>query len=383
MNIRKIETEADFFALKDNWNKLAENLMPINKFEWMEKWWKHNKTNNKLNILIVEDNNEILGIAPLYINNTKAFKIIQIKQLCWLGGEISDYLDFIIKQDERHEEIFKFLFEYIFDELNADEICFRQINNNYPNFDLWEKYTKLRKLDFKPYRECWRINLGEFSGYDEYFSQLSKSHKRSIKARHKKLNTEVKDYEFIFKKDISPDDIDTVSRINITRQKYLYEEKCKGKRFCYFVDKQKTDFIYDYFVNSDLKDKFFTALKCNGKIASYILCLTHKDNLYLWNMAFDPEFEFCAPTKILVNEAIKYAFENNYKYFDFMRGNDPYKLKWCNDTAFCYSLFEPKSLKSKLIKTCRDLKPDYITKLFNKPNIKNLLDEAYEEKCES
>jgi CelD/BcsL family acetyltransferase involved in cellulose biosynthesis len=383
MRIRTVVTEEEFCCLNEHWDKLAENAVPINKFEWMYKWWQHNKINNELKILVAEKNNEIIGIAPLYIQKSKAFKFIPVKKLCFLGGEISDYLDFIIKEDSDKDEIFKLFINFIFNEIKTDEICFKQINSSYPNFYLWKKYIGSRNIDFQSYRECWRIDFDKFAGYEDYFSQLSKSHKRSIKARQKKLNTEVKSHEFIFKSDISQEEMDVISAINIKRQKFLYEEKCKTKRFCYFTDKQKTDFIYDYFCNGDLNDKFLSALKCNGEIASYILCLKNKESLYLWNMAFNPDYEFCSPTKILVNETIKYSFEKGLSYFDFLRGNDPYKLKWSNDTTFCYSFFVPRSIKSKIIQILRNVKPECITKFFNKPNIKSLIDEAYEEKYDS
>ena len=63
MDIKLIDTESGFLELKDDWNRLANDLMPINKFEWMYKWWKHNKDNNQLKILVAEKNGEIKGIA--------------------------------------------------------------------------------------------------------------------------------------------------------------------------------------------------------------------------------------------------------------------------------------------------------------------------------
>lgn len=369
MEIRLVEDNDGFLALKNDWNRLAKDLIPINDFDWMYKWWKYNSDGNELKIVVAEKDTKILGIAPLYIQNTKAFKFVPVKKLCLLGGQVSDYLDFIIPQTSKRESVFEALLNYIFNNIKVDEISFSQINSDYKNFDLWKKYTSVKNLDFQPYRECHRIDFSKYNSFEEYFNQLSKSHKRSIKARMTKVNKELDSHEFVFKREITESDIDTIAQINIKRQKFLYEAKDRKQRFCYFTDRQKADFIKDYFSNADLKDKFVAYLKCNEQIASYILILTDEKSMYLWNMAFDCDFEFCAPTKVLINELIKYAFENNYRYFDFMRGNDPYKIKWTNDITFCHSFFKPLSPKAKLINICRNYKPDFVTKMFNKSNI--------------
>jgi len=69
MNITVIEDDGGFLSLKDDWDRLAHDLLAINKFDWIYRWWMHFKEDNILKILVAEDGNKVVGIAPLYLEN--------------------------------------------------------------------------------------------------------------------------------------------------------------------------------------------------------------------------------------------------------------------------------------------------------------------------
>ncbi|EKE02066.1 MAG: hypothetical protein ACD_20C00429G0003 [uncultured bacterium] len=101
-------------------------------------------------------------------------------------------------------------------------------------------------------------------------------------------------------------------------------------------------------------------LKCDDNIIAYNLALLNNTTLALWNCAFDSKYEECSPSKILLSKIVEYACDNNYKYVDFMRGNDSYKSRWANKLAQNYALENRKSLKSELVFLYRSNIPDFI-----------------------
>ncbi|MDD3013633.1 MAG: GNAT family N-acetyltransferase [Candidatus Gastranaerophilales bacterium] len=364
INITLIKNIEDFISLKEDWDRLANGLAPINSFEWMFTWWKYFKNNKELKILIAERNGQIVGIAPLFIENTKALKFIKFRKLCFLGGDISDYLDFLIVQDEDREKIFISLLDYALNNLSYDYLDFKRINTAYPNFDLWQKYSKEKQLDFELSKECPALKLADYDTYNEYYGKISKSLKRNLNTRHNKLQKDGFNTEIIFKNDINEEDIKSIGDINLNRQLYKVN-KGELKRFCYFSDKNKLDFIKDYFCSESNNSKLLAYLKLNGTIVSYILALINDTTIFYWNTAVNPDYLTYGPSKFLINELIKYAFEKNLECFDFMRGTSSYKLEWSNSQTENYDLSVKMSSTAKFVYFYRDYCPKFIKKEYS------------------
>ncbi|HBH18126.1 MAG TPA: hypothetical protein DDX14_04170, partial [Cyanobacteria bacterium UBA9579] len=250
MNIKIIDNEQEFLKLKDDWNRLSSGLITVNNFNWAYSWWKHHKKSDKLQIIVARLNNKVVGIAPLYLKHMSVFKYLKFTKLCFLGGDLSDYLDFLIQQDSNRESIFTSLLGHSLNNISYDYLGLGQINSNYTNIDLWEKYSKSLNLKFKSYRECHKINLAEFKSADDYINNLSKNLKKDIRRIQNKIERDFDKVEYVFKKDITEKDIEIIANMNIKRQKDLIE-KGVNDRFCYFIEKEKANFIKDYFCNGD------------------------------------------------------------------------------------------------------------------------------------
>lgn len=359
MDIKVITDNDEFIKLEHDWNRLAENLITVNKFDWLYKWWQYNKNGNDLRILAASENGKILGIAPIYIENTRALKFIPFKVLKFLGGKISDFLDFLIDEDENREIIFKALFDFAVNELGVDLFQFQQIKSSYPNFDLWQKYIDQNKNELSWTKECLSLKLGDYNSYQDFYSRMNKSLKKTLKLSENRLNKNGVDIQYVFKKDIEEEDINIIADINIKRQEFL-ADKSEAKRFSYFISPQTRSFIKDYFCSSD--STLLGYMKCNGKVISYTLSFLDKRIISFWSTGFDPDYDMYSPTKLLINEEIKSAFENNYEYFDFMRGNDKYKQQWSNNTDNLYDLTLCVSTKAGIVSLYRICKPDYTLK---------------------
>lgn len=361
MHIRVIGSESEFLSLRDDWNRLTQNLAPMQRFNWLYKWWKHCGGGNKLFILVVEEENEVVGIAPLFVKIKRILKCFTIKKLCLLGDGMSLYLDFLIQQDQRRESVFQALLNHISRNVSCDKLELNDINSNFPNFDLWQKYAPLHNLKLVPSFECPYISLLNYTSYQAYFDQLSKNHKQSIKIRQNKIIRDKANVEYIFKKDVTEHNIKTIANIHTQRQNILYKKGKHGRLF-YFAYKQQYNFILDYFSQDDRDLKLLAYMKQNNVLVSYIVFHITKNTLYYWNTAFDTDYEMYAPTKLLINESIKYAFENNYNFFDFGKGGDPYKFRWTNDLSINYSVIKEVTYKAKFTYSCANL----IQKCFQK-----------------
>lgn len=104
--LKKVDTTQKFGELKDKWDSLLEKSSSPNVFltwEWLFTWWEFYSSSYQLFILLALDQDEnILGIAPLCLSRTGPLKL---KTLRFLGTEevCSDHLDFILQKGREKE----------------------------------------------------------------------------------------------------------------------------------------------------------------------------------------------------------------------------------------------------------------------------------------
>jgi hypothetical protein len=68
----------------------------------------------------------------------------------------------------------------------------------------------------------------------------------------------------------------------------------------------------------------------DGKPASALFTLADDRRIYYYASGFDTSFGKHHPTKVLISEAIKDGIKEGPKEFDFMKGEEEYKLTWAN-----------------------------------------------------
>lgn len=96
MKVFCVADEREFFELEEAWNRLLLKSRANNIFlthEWVRNWWRVYGKGKKLCVLIAEDGQEIIGIAPLYEERVRFFGLLRIKKIrflgdCYVGSEI-------------------------------------------------------------------------------------------------------------------------------------------------------------------------------------------------------------------------------------------------------------------------------------------------------
>ncbi len=107
-------TEDDFLNNKKEWQDLLDSSLADKLFlswDWMHSWWTiwGKKTTSRLHILAAYQDDELVGIAPLYFSKGRILKnLISVTRLEFVGtmyklrGNIrAEYLEFITKKEFR------------------------------------------------------------------------------------------------------------------------------------------------------------------------------------------------------------------------------------------------------------------------------------------
>ncbi|PYS79781.1 MAG: hypothetical protein DMF66_01595 [Acidobacteria bacterium] len=68
------------------------------------------------------------------------------------------------------------------------------------------------------------------------------------------------------------------------------------------------------------------------QIVALNVCMVGPDSLCLWNGGFTAAAARWSPGKLLIEAGIRRAYELQLAEYDFLRGLEPYKSRWANDT---------------------------------------------------
>lgn len=329
LQIRLVTSTEEFENLHKDWNTLLEDShspQPFLLWEWLFTWWEvFQDSNKKLFILAVYDAENLVSIAPFYIESRTPF----FKCLRFLGeGEhrddkiVTPYPDVIVKEGYVDQTI-STLAEYL--KQNSKS------SFNMATFDLMQDQSTLHKLslalnaDFNtiidPSESQFVIDLPEDS--DAYMSSLSKSSRKSFRMKLNRL----KDAGEVAT--ASEDNLDTGLEIVEALNRKRWSDKSDLSVF----DSEKFKRFHQNFCNR-LKTQDivkFRTLKHDSEVIAATYNLKYKDKMYSYMSGFgssdDKRF---SPMFLFDLMEIQAMIKNGYVEYDLMTSEaaNNYKTKF-------------------------------------------------------
>jgi CelD/BcsL family acetyltransferase involved in cellulose biosynthesis len=327
----KIKEADDFLTLKDEWNILLKNnLLGDNVFltwEWLSTWWKHFREGRKLLVLLVEDENEVLAIAPLMLSKYKLPGFGSIKKIEFLGARHSDYSNFLILKKER--ESLRLIVDYLKDIIaDWDWIELKEIPETAENADfletLFSGISSELRLKKRVCNICPYISLPNAS--DLLMNGMNKKIRKNLKYYLKKLererHVELKKYDevgFSVK-----EAMEVFIRLNEDRWASeglpgSFESKEDAFR------KFHMDIAVRFAEEGWLGLYFLTA---NDEPVSVQYDFEYGQKMYYYLGGFDPRYSDYSVGNLLKMFLLKRCIEKGLKEYDMMRGDEPYKTMW-------------------------------------------------------
>jgi len=195
---RIIRHWADFLALEKSWDKLLARSDANTIFltwDWINSWYSTSLTTVRPYIIVIEYADEIIAIAPFYIQDYKLAKCISYRGLKCLADQAigSEYSNFIVTSELTQYSAIK-LKKMLWDELNSSR-CSKQWDFIWlSNIAAWTSggQSLLTALTLQP---ALRYNQREieFAATDlqplniDILPQLSKSLRTNIKQTTKQI----------------------------------------------------------------------------------------------------------------------------------------------------------------------------------------------------
>lgn len=316
------EAEA-FRSLRSEWNALLTNSESDTIFlrwEWLYTWWEVYGEENKLFIVTVRKDANLIGVAPLFVTNHALF----FRKFKFLGANLvcSDYLDFILLKNQEEailQEIIHCIIghheEWDLLELTDLPAASRQLPL------LSALLPDHRRTCQTSYTLCPYIDLS--TTWDSIFSSFSPLLQNSIKRKIKKLGQSPEPH-FVQLKDLEDcrHHFNNFLRINQLR---LTGKKIRSP----FLDQHFLAFHRKILTKlCPLGMATLSFLKIGQQYIAGLYQLVYNQRHYYYQSGFDPDWQQLSPGTLLLHFCIKEAHTQKMKEFDFLQGDEDYKKNW-------------------------------------------------------
>jgi CelD/BcsL family acetyltransferase involved in cellulose biosynthesis len=241
----------------------------------------------------------------------------------WLGRDPIDFGAVLVESDTATSIWMAAAVEYLAAKAGADVLSFACVPEGSA------LYSNLQRMcpgslpeDAAPY-----IDLRGWETWDAYEADLSKSFRKSLRRRLKRL-TEAGEVEFVIETDYDLATLkETVDWITCHKSRWLDE---RGMEHGLLTSAKYADSMVCTLRDAPAGKTWLTKLLIDGVTIAADVNLVSGGRCYSDYGSFDLEWAKFSPGALLMRESIKWAFSRNINYLDLGRGADDYKLKWCS-----------------------------------------------------
>lgn len=338
LDIKKISSFDELLALEKEWNGVllkSETNTIFLTHEWIMTWWKCFGHGKELLVLLVIDNSNIIGIAPLMITSSKHFGF-QRKNIEFIGTPLLDYSDFIIS--EQKEDVIKAIYEFLFNNRELwDSIVLEEVPQNSSTLQLSEKILGglTRNFDIFFTNECLALN---FDGCADGIIQMLQK-KRDIMRQIRAYGS---DSSLIYHKVENPDEANDLLEIFFEQHIRLWEKRQIPSIFRNDIYKEfMTQLMNGLLPKNKLE---FRILKFNQEIIATQIGFTHNNKYLRYLQSYDLRYSKNSPGAILHRCVIEEHYNNKFDEVDFSRGAESYKYRFSNKITNNYGISIDKNV---------------------------------------
>jgi len=332
LTLECIKDYQSFLGIEEEWDqflKKTEVSSPFLTYGWQKAWLETYGKQNKILVLVIKYDEEIVGICPLIEVKRMGFKMVEL-----VGTGKSDWLDIPVVPLHR-KRVLKKIMQFLVQEIdNWHLINFRDILADSPSILCLEEVCKelkicarRKKRTVSPYLQI-NMDWNKFlQSKSAHFRTKLKYHKKKAQKAGKELKIEKisqmdKDYSILN----TMEDVESKS----------WKVSSGNPKITTRIGKEFYKRICEYLSRKGYLDIWIATL--DGQAIAFLLNIVYQGKCYHYNGTFDQRFTNISPGLILHSEAIESAFDTGLTEYDFLSGDEPYKYKWCRDRRDIYQM---------------------------------------------
>jgi CelD/BcsL family acetyltransferase involved in cellulose biosynthesis len=334
LTIRVVTSREEFKGLAKDWEQLLHTLPGHSLFltwEWLYIWTTHYLGDSRLRILVMRDDHErLVGIAPLYLRTTRAQGLIPLRELRFLGSETvcSSYLDVIVSEKQKRA-VLQRLYRYLFNEARGewDVLTLSEVPAESSTIDLWnELFDEAGKVGEIVSTTCCPV-IRLPGDVETYRAGLGGSRRYTLQRKLKRLQ---KAGRMEYSRATCPAEIGDALDWMITLHQRRWSTGSSGGVFASDTSKRFHREIVQ--VLSERGRVSLDLLKLDDRPLAAIYGFMYQGVYSFYLPGFDPAaFSRASPGLLLLSHRIEQAIRDGEHMVDLLQGAEPYKLDWATD----------------------------------------------------
>jgi CelD/BcsL family acetyltransferase involved in cellulose biosynthesis len=330
LTVEIVQGQSGLSSLRPEWNDLfvISSAAPFLSWEWMITWNTWYGKQQSPYVVCVREGKTLIGLLALTMGQVSMTPFGQIgRKLSFLGGDVggADYMD-ILAEPARKQECAIAILDFLsksksFDllELNDLPITTQFLPLLLSHFGNRDDYG----YQLMPQYVCPIVNLQ--SGWNQVLRQS----KRMDNYRRKLRNLRLRD-GFEYRSITSPEE----SPIAFDRFLKLHES-CWANRggSGAFYDQSSREFqraVVTPLAKANLVR--FDELWVEGECRASIYGFDNRHTYYMFLSGYDLDWRAHSVGLVLLGLSLENASIRGTKVYDFLRGDEPYKFDWANDS---------------------------------------------------
>lgn len=305
----EIFSERSFGDIPEIWSRLLSKTAtntPFQLIEFLEIWFTELGDGSELHILHAESDT-IDGIAPLRSEG---------RRFTFLGDQdVCDFADFLIAPGQELG-FFNGLLDYL-----MSTAC-----NSLKLFSVPEESLTLKFLPIVARERGYKVNVcisDVVPGmqlpdtWAQFLSSLSKKNRHELRRKFRRLETVE---EVVWLELTRPDEV------QFAMDDFLRLLRLSGQDKEEFLTPHRDRFFRQVayrFASKGFLKLFFLEIK--GQKVAGVMCFDYGNSRFLYNSGYNPELGYYSVGLLLKAFSIQNAIESGLKYYDFLRGGEPYK----------------------------------------------------------
>jgi CelD/BcsL family acetyltransferase involved in cellulose biosynthesis len=317
MQVVEVTDLAALSGLATPWRALlaqAVDPTPFQSFEWQATWWRHHGS-GRLWVLAAYDNGVMVGLMPLHITRYRGTPLRQVR---FLGAPLSDFQEILAAPGFETAARDAFV-THLRDQAHRWDFCDFADQRMGTSLTSGEMPNGLRRL-LVHHRVCPYIPLGD--SWDGLLKRLSKNTRSNLGRRRRQIQKQFRaEYDVATAETLAPAMEELFRLHNARWRRRGVAGAFAGARKQAFHHEVAQQFVERGWLR-------LHRLRLDGETRAAFYCFQLGARVYYYLSGFDVAFGKYSIGNVLMAQAIERAIGDGAREFDFLRGDETYKLAW-------------------------------------------------------
>lgn len=367
LTVEEITNFDSFLDLEQEWNSLLEETLTNTVFlrhEWFKCWWKTYGVGKKLFVLLVKEEDKLIGITPLMISKDY-FRGFPIRKIGFIENNEVARSNFIspYSQNQIIEETITHL---IRKRALWDVLIFNKIPMDTDTPEVLQTICRKKGVAFLRQPSLHSPFLQINSDWDSFYKNMSQRFKKRLRYNNNRLK---KLGDISIEKFSQPADAEAclADVFRIGRKSWLSKT---GKSIS---STRETKVFFSELAHTASSKGWLSIwlIKAGHKPIAFEYHLQYNDNVHALRSEFDEEYAAYSPGSVLDGHIVRNICLNGFKEYDMGGSTDTYKKHWtpsvrehCNILAFNRGFYPEflRFLEGKIIPSLKQTKPGILFK---------------------